>query len=300
MRSASSSGATTPFPSPMLPVLAAAAISATTLSAMASVTTTSTFILGRKSTVYSPPRYISVWPFWRPKPRTSLTVMPMMPAPVSASFTSSSLNGLMIASIFFIPCAPAPSARALGGHRRHHRRLHARRAHRVHERRRPVDLGIAVGPHLGHVEAFQLDLGTDAHAEDHVVDLEEGPRGREDEHEARDGADDLRHELAGSAVEETTHRALDAVEAVAVRAVGEEAEAQHAPRAVDAVDGDRADRIVDPHHRLDEHGGPTDEHTGDRADHEGPEARHEAARRRDRDETRQHSVDHHARVRLAV
>jgi len=28
--------------------------------------------------------------------------MPTMPAPVSAAFTSSSLNGLMIASIFFM------------------------------------------------------------------------------------------------------------------------------------------------------------------------------------------------------
>jgi len=29
--------------------------------------------------VYSVPRYISVWPFWRPKPRTSVMVMPVMP-----------------------------------------------------------------------------------------------------------------------------------------------------------------------------------------------------------------------------
>ncbi len=77
-------------------------MSVTTLSTSPSGTTTSTFIFGRKSTVYSPPRYISVWPFCRPKPRTSLTVMPTTPAAVSASFTSSSLNGLMIASIFVI------------------------------------------------------------------------------------------------------------------------------------------------------------------------------------------------------
>src|SRR5207249_11681185 len=50
-----------------------------------------------------PTRRSSDLPFCRPNPRTSLTVMPMMPAPVSASFTSSSLNGLMIASIFFMP-----------------------------------------------------------------------------------------------------------------------------------------------------------------------------------------------------
>src|SRR4030095_7011618 len=43
-----------------------------------------------------------VWPFWRPKPRTSVTVMPITPIAVSASLTSSSLNGLMMASTFFM------------------------------------------------------------------------------------------------------------------------------------------------------------------------------------------------------
>lgn len=39
---------------------------------------------------------------WRPKLLTSLTVMPSTPIVVRASFTSSSLNGLIIASIFFM------------------------------------------------------------------------------------------------------------------------------------------------------------------------------------------------------
>jgi len=46
-------------------------------------------------------------PLLTPNPLTSDTVMPTTPMPVSASFTSSSLNGLMIASIFFI-CPPGP------------------------------------------------------------------------------------------------------------------------------------------------------------------------------------------------
>src|SRR5262245_14839921 len=95
-------GSTNTFPSPIEPVFAAPTITATTLSTMWSATTTSIFTLGRKSTVYSEPRYSSVWPFWRPKPRTSVTVMPTTPISVRASFTSSSLNGLMIASIFFM------------------------------------------------------------------------------------------------------------------------------------------------------------------------------------------------------
>src|SRR5207249_1760582 len=96
----------------------------------------------------------------------------------------------------------------------------------VDERRRPLDLGIAVDAHLGYVEALHLGLGTDAHAEDDVVRLEEDPGGPKDEHEAGHRADDLRDELASAAVEQAAHRALDAVEAVAVRAIGEEAEAQ--------------------------------------------------------------------------
>src|SRR3989454_8500181 len=250
IRSACSRGSTKTFPSPMLPVRAAATISPTTRSAAPSETTTSTFIFGRKSTVYSLPRYISVWPFCRPKPRTSLTVIPTKPAPVSASFTSSSLNGLMIAAIFFIDFSWRRNAfygfstRALRRHRGHPRCPDRGRAHGMHERGRPLDLGIAVGSHLGHVEALQLDLGTDAHAEDEVVDLEEDPGGREDEGEARGGPDDLSHELARPAIEEAAHRTLDAVEAVAVGAVGGEAEAEHPPGAVDDADRDGAARIV--------------------------------------------------------
>src|SRR5882724_5293707 len=106
MRMAVSTGVTKILPSPMLPVLAAAATTSATLSTNWSGTTTSILIFGRKSTVYSPPRYSSVWPFCRPKPRTSDTVMPITPMEVSASLTSSSLNGLMIASIFFIRDPP--------------------------------------------------------------------------------------------------------------------------------------------------------------------------------------------------
>src|SRR6059036_1379749 len=102
MRTAVWTGLTKILPSPMLPVLAAPAITSATLSTRLSGTTTSILIFGRKSTVYSPPRYSSVCPFCLPKPRTSVTVMPITPMPVRASFTSSSLNGLMMASTFFI------------------------------------------------------------------------------------------------------------------------------------------------------------------------------------------------------
>src|SRR5436853_5511636 len=59
-------------------------------------------VLGTKSTTYSAPRYNSVWPRWRPKPFTSVTVMPETPMSDSAARTSSSLNGLMIAVTSFM------------------------------------------------------------------------------------------------------------------------------------------------------------------------------------------------------
>src|SRR4029077_8576195 len=102
IRTACSTGRTNTFPSPILPVLAAATTTLTAFSTMSSPITTSTFTLGRKSTVYSLPRYISVCPFCRPKPLTSVTVIPSIPSSASASLTSSSLNGLMMASSFFM------------------------------------------------------------------------------------------------------------------------------------------------------------------------------------------------------
>src|SRR5882724_2955854 len=63
----------------------------------------STFTFGTKSTTYAEPRYTSFLPPVRPKPFTSVTVMPCTPISARRSFTSSSLNGLMIASTFFIP-----------------------------------------------------------------------------------------------------------------------------------------------------------------------------------------------------
>ena len=54
-------------------------------------------------------------PAWRPNPCTSVTVMPCTPASFSASFTSSSLNGLMIAVMSFM------SRRLLSSRRRFRR-----------------------------------------------------------------------------------------------------------------------------------------------------------------------------------
>src|SRR5262245_22560005 len=60
MRMASPMGMTKTLPSPMEPVRAAAATAETTFSTIASGTTSSILTLGRKSIVYSEPRYSSV------------------------------------------------------------------------------------------------------------------------------------------------------------------------------------------------------------------------------------------------
>src|SRR6185437_2161589 len=104
MRITCSSGLTKILPSPILPVRAEFWIASSTRSSCSSATAASSLILGRKSTTYSAPRYSSVWPFWRPKPFTSVTVMPCTPTSASASRTSSSLNGLMIATTSFMEC----------------------------------------------------------------------------------------------------------------------------------------------------------------------------------------------------
>jgi diguanylate cyclase (GGDEF)-like protein len=130
------------LPSPILPVPAALMIASLTASTWSSVTATSSLILGRKSTTYSAPRYSSVWPFWRPKPLTSVAVMPATPASASASRTSSSLNGLMIAMTIFIARPPSASFPGPAAAWRQHT------AAPVHTRRAPeaADWGIPHPP----------------------------------------------------------------------------------------------------------------------------------------------------------
>src|SRR5439155_4517130 len=121
MRTTCSTLVTNILPSPIFPVRAALTTASMARSTNASPRITSTLTLGRKSTTYSAPRYNSVCPFWRPNPFTSVTVRPVTPSSDNASRTSSSLNGLMIASTFFIAtllvprACPAPTGRgALG------------------------------------------------------------------------------------------------------------------------------------------------------------------------------------------
>src|SRR3954469_24359744 len=102
MRTTSSIGSTQILPSPILPVRAASVMTSMMRWTSSSSHSSSMRALGTKSILYSVPRYTSVCPAWRPKPCTSVTVMPFTSARLRASFTSSSLNGLMIALISFV------------------------------------------------------------------------------------------------------------------------------------------------------------------------------------------------------
>src|SRR5687767_345920 len=118
MRMTRSRSNTKILPSPILPVFADFSIASIACSSSSVLIAASSFTLGRKSTTYSAPRYSSVWPFCRPNPFTSVTVIPCTPIADSASRTSSSLNGLMIAVSSFM-------ALLLEGlhYRKHHGRL---------------------------------------------------------------------------------------------------------------------------------------------------------------------------------
>src|SRR5690606_2798859 len=91
MRMTSSTGVTKILPSPMRPVRAASVMVATTCRTLSSGTMISSLTLGTESTTWAEPRYTSFLRPVRPKPFTSVTVMPCTPISDRLSLTSSSL-----------------------------------------------------------------------------------------------------------------------------------------------------------------------------------------------------------------
>src|SRR6185503_19351890 len=162
-------------------------MASTTAATAPSATTISIFTFGTRSTVYSAPRYCSLWPFWRPNPRVSLTVRPWMPTCIRADFTSSNRWGLMMASIFFTRISlflqsGKNGTRSFGN--RALRRL-------VHD-----DSAVPHAAHLGHVEAFDFDIGRHAVAHDRVDDLVDDDRDDAHVGDAGQRADHLGPELS--------------------------------------------------------------------------------------------------------
>src|SRR5262245_25852482 len=163
MRTTCSSEVTKILPSPILPVRADASTASITRSTIASSTAASIFTLGRKSTTYSAPRYSSVWPFCRPKPLTSVTVMPCTPIALSASRTSSSLNGLTIAVTIFMSLLLRKWVSEGLAHRQHQRAagdvLVGERGRTAREAAVGVDVARAQGPTLQVVGDAELPVG---------------------------------------------------------------------------------------------------------------------------------------------
>src|SRR5579883_2605026 len=292
MRVTDSRGRMKTLPSPISPVRAARQIASTTEVVRVSGTTSSIFTLGTRSTVYSAPRYCSLWPFWRPNPRTSLTVRPCTPTCVRADLTSSSLWGLMMASTFFMPesplafgCPRIPSSPGDGTLRG-----------LVHDH-----ATVAGRAHLGDVQAFDFHRRRHAIPDDRLDDLVDHDRDDADVGDARHGADRLGCELPRVPEEEALDWSVDVVEAPGgVAPVGKEPDRQHAPEAVGAVDRDRAHRVVDLELPLDEEDRFDHQDSGDQSDDAGAEGPHERAGRGDRDQACEHAVAHHGRVGLVA
>src|SRR5208282_2169563 len=154
--------------------------------------------------------------------------------------------------------------------------------------------------HLGDVQAGDLVLGGHAVAPDHIDDLEENERGREDPDQVGRHADGLGRELLEPTAIEKAERRLvgNAVPAGAVLPISEQANAEATPRTAGTVDADGTDGVVDLEHPLDEEYAPDhqdartgpDDHRAGRAD--------EGAGSRDRDQASEQSVATHRRIRL--
>src|SRR5487761_1157663 len=225
MRTASSIEETKTLPSPILPELAAARITSTICSARASCANISSFSLGRKSTVYSAPRYTSVWPFWRPWPLTSETVIPSTPMLMSASFTASSLLGWMIASIFFMMISILDSVSSP-------ERQNSSNVCSVYD-----ILGIAQESEFWQIQAHFFDLPRDPHRLHRIHRFKDDESGAECPGRADQSTHHLDEKLLGIAVEQSGHapprlpkiiRGAHAVPSSTVGAIGKQSKADGA------------------------------------------------------------------------
>src|SRR5688572_22702523 len=159
-------------PSPISPVRAAPMMALMASSTAESGTTTSISIFGSRLTSYSRPRYTAVWPFWRPWPRTSVTVMPAILSLPRASLMLSTMLGRTIALISFMqspsfsrggPSTPLLAGRVRGPIAPRRSRLF----------KHPFQIGLqqrfvvfrklgAAASNVEHVDGF-LSLGRDQH-----------------------------------------------------------------------------------------------------------------------------------------
>src|SRR5208283_370348 len=107
------------------------------------------------------PRYNSARPFCRPNPETSQMVMPPMPRSARASRTSSSLNGFIMASIFFmVPRRTMRNAKQVRSHAQKRSKDNAMEIRRV-----LLVLKINPKPVFGPPKPAQLSTQTKQHGQ---------------------------------------------------------------------------------------------------------------------------------------
>src|SRR5262249_50996129 len=116
------------------------------------------------------------------------------------------------------------------------------------------ELRVAGDAHFGDVQAADLDVRAHAVRAEHLADHVEDHAAHDDVPPDADARfDELRDELLRIAVEEARHAEAglaevlgraDAVPALAVATVREQADGDETPGAVHAVDADGADRVV--------------------------------------------------------
>src|SRR5208337_1192076 len=156
--------------------------------------------------------------------------------------------------------------------------------------------------HLGKVQAFQLGLGgsalTDKEIDDERKDEAQG------EHETKQSGhtDQLGHKLAGVAIEETGHGAVDAVPraAVVAFAVGKESQRNDTPNATCAVHRDGAYGVVHFQYAFDEGHGDTYQDASDQADDDRADWIYKAGRGGDGHQAGEEAVAGHGSVGFAL
>src|ERR1039458_2219763 len=189
-------------------------------------------------------------------------VMPSMPMLLSASLTSSSLNGWMTASIFFISLA-------------------------YPLRRLPFESIPLLAVHA-QIQALDLLVPGDAHSDEEVADLEDnqGADYREDPCDGAAGG--LVENLAGVAIHQAQRQGMPGriLETIVHQVGGEDAGEERAQSSTGAVDAEGIERVVVSENSLDLADHEITNHAGAQADEEGGERLDEPGSRGDGHQSR--------------
>src|SRR5581483_6629361 len=152
--------------------------------------------------------------------------------------------------------------------------------------------------HFGNIQTLDFHFERHTVSDEFFSDVIDDHRENAERHKAGYDTDEFREELThAAAIEQASHLAGDAVPAVAIGAVCEQAQRKAAPGAIDAVNGDGPHAIVNSDFLKEEYGFDH-ENARDKAEDAGAGRVYERAWACDRHQTRQHAVAHHGRIRF--